>query len=184
LGAAERLGNGRQVDGEGGSPARFGLATNSAAALLDDSQNGGESQAGSLAGLLGGEERLEEMRPRVRVHSNPGVAHGHRHVAARRQAPNPGIGLRQSRVGRGNGQRAAPGHGVARVQGKVHDGAADFAGVGLHLPEAARAIDNHLDPLADQTAQHSLEVADDDIQVQHFGLQHLPPAEGQQLLGE
>ena len=38
--------------------------------------------------------------------------------------------------------------------------------------------------LADQAAQHPVEIRDDGVQVEHFRLQHLPPAEGQQLLRE
>ena len=57
-------------------------------------------------------------------------------------------------------------------------------GSALTCQRAGLAIDGHLDPLAHQTAQHPVEVRDDDIQVEHLGLQHLTPAEGQQLLRE
>ncbi len=179
-----RLGDRRQEDREGRPLAQFGLATNAAAALLDDSQNRGQPQAGSFAGLFRREERLEDVGLHFRVHADAGVAHGHRHVAARRKVMLGRISLREGHVGRFNGQRAAVRHGVSGVQGKVHDRAADFAGVGPHLPEGGRAIDGHLDPLAHQTAQHPVEVRNDDIQVENLGLQHLPPAEGQQLLRE
>jgi hypothetical protein len=95
-------------------PARFGLATDGAAALIDNSQNGGKAQASSFAGLFRREERLEDMRPHLRVYSNPGVVHGHHHVAARRKLIRD-IGLRQSHISRFNGQRTASGHRVSCV---------------------------------------------------------------------
>ena len=52
------------------------------------------------------------------------------------------------------------------------------------MPECGLAIDGHLDPLAHQAAQHPVELRHDDVQVEHLRLQHLPPAEGQQLLRE
>ena len=73
-------------------------------------------------------------------------------------------------------------HRVPCVQRKVHDRAADLARVGPHLPEGGLAIDDHFDPLAHQAAQHPVEVRHDDVQVEHLGLQHLTPAECQQLL--
>ena len=117
--------------------ARFGLATNGAAALLDDSQNGRKAQTGSLADLFRREERLEDMSPHLRVHSDPGVAHGHQSRSGPAQAPESAASASvEGHVGRFNGQRTASGHGVPGVQRKVHDRAADFAGVGPHLPEA------------------------------------------------
>src|ERR1035441_2620131 len=136
---------------------------------------------GAFASLLRRKERLEDLRPHLRVYSNPGVMHGHRHVAPRRKPLTGGIGLRQSRVSRFNGQRTASGHRVPCVQRKVHDRAADFARVGPHLPEGGIAIDGDLDPLAHQTAQHLVEVRDDGVQVEHLRLKHLTPAEGQQI---
>ena len=136
-----RLGDCRQEDLESRPLARFGLATNDAAALLDNSQNRGKAQASSFADPFRGEERLEDVRPHFRVHSDPGVAHGHHRVTPGREIRIGGIGLREGHVGRRNGQRAAFGHGVPRVQGEVHDRAADFARVGPHLPQRGRAIE-------------------------------------------
>ena len=47
----------------------FAVDPDVAAALLDDSVDGGQTQARALAALLGGEERLEDVLPRVRVHA-------------------------------------------------------------------------------------------------------------------
>ena len=54
--------------------------------LLGDPVDHGQAQARPLAPLLGGEERLEDPRLGVRVHSAPGVAHGQHDVGSRRHA--------------------------------------------------------------------------------------------------
>ena len=78
-------------------------------------------EAGSLAGFLGGEERLEDVLLHLRVHADAGVAHGQHHVAAGREVLLARFGLRQGQVGGFNGQRTVVRHGVPRVQRKVHD---------------------------------------------------------------
>ena len=55
--------------------------------LLDDAVDGGETEP-SPPGSLGGEEGLEDVGPRIRVHAAAGVAHHQHHVGAR-----PGVGV-------------------------------------------------------------------------------------------
>ena len=62
---APRRPRGRQVDLERRAAARLAVDPDAAAALLDDAEHGREPEAGALAGLLGGEERLEQMRART-----------------------------------------------------------------------------------------------------------------------
>ena len=60
--------------------------------LLDDAVDGRQAQAGALARLLGGEERLEDVLLDLRRHAAAGVAHGQ---AARRARPaGPGASAR------------------------------------------------------------------------------------------
>src|SRR5436309_678943 len=51
-----------------------------AATLLDDSVDGGQSQAGPLSLLLGREEWLEEMRSGLLIHSAARIGYGQHHV--------------------------------------------------------------------------------------------------------
>ena len=46
-----------------------------AAALLNDSVDGGQAQSGTLAGLLGGKEGIENMSLGFRVHAQAVVDH-------------------------------------------------------------------------------------------------------------
>jgi len=62
---------------------RLGLAPDCTAALFYNSQNGGKAEAGSFAGLFGGEERLEDKRLHLRVYPNPTVVHCQRDIAPR-----------------------------------------------------------------------------------------------------
>jgi hypothetical protein len=112
------------------------------------------------ASLFRCEERLEDLRLRLRVYSNPGVVNGQPHEAPRHKILIPGVGLCQSHVRRLNRNCAAFGHRVPRVQRKVHDHAADFSWVGVHPPERGVTIEDNLDPLAYQTAQHPVEIRD------------------------
>ena len=51
-----------QVDLKGCAELRFAIDPDASPALLDDAVDGGESQSGSPAASLGGEERLEDAR--------------------------------------------------------------------------------------------------------------------------
>ena len=57
----------------------------------------------------------------------------------------------------------------------------ELAGVGLDRPERRIERRRHDDVLADQRAQHRLELDDDPVQVEQLGLQHLLAAEREEL---
>ena len=71
-----------QVDLEGRSLARLAVDIDEAVVLLDDAVDRGQPQAGALAHLLGGEERLEELCQRLLVHAAAVVADGQQHILA------------------------------------------------------------------------------------------------------
>ncbi len=50
-----------------------------AAVFLDDSVAGGQAEPGAV--LLGGEERLEDAREHLRIHSDAGIADGDRYAS-------------------------------------------------------------------------------------------------------
>ena len=125
------------------------------------------------------------MRLRLGIHAGAGVADGEHGVFPRRG----GVVLRRVAaveldVARLDRELAARGHGVARVDREVHDHLLQLTGVG---PDGAQRRSQHgrqLHVLAQQPAQHFLELAHEGVQVYHARLQHLLAAEGEQLAGE
>ena len=92
-----------------------------------------------------------------------------------------GIGLVQLDVRCLNGQFAAFGHGVARVDRKVHDDLLDLAGVGFDVPEPAPRERRQVDVGPEQPAEHLLHPGESVVQVQYSRIEHLLPAEGEEL---
>src|SRR5205807_2597612 len=108
------------------------LHEDGAVGLLDDAVHRREAEAGPFAGGFGSEERLEDVVAHFGAHSFAGVAHEERRVLAFRE-PGPahfaGVDARATGL---EGQRAAVGHGVARVDREVQD----------HLLELSRISDD------------------------------------------
>ena len=77
-----------QVDLERGALPRLAVDRHESAALLDDAVHRGEAEAGALAHALGGEERLEDVPQRLRIHAGPGVGdEERRHIGRARPDP-------------------------------------------------------------------------------------------------
>jgi hypothetical protein len=74
---------------------------------------------------------------------------------------------------------SAVGHGVARIDRKVHDHLVDLAAIRVGCPEFGIEGDGELDVLSYQPPQHVRDLLDDRIEVQLLGLQHLLAAEGE-----
>ena len=77
---AGELGEHRQIDPEGAAPARLAVAGDAPAVGLDDAVDRSQAQAGALAHVLGGEERLEDVLPGVLVHALARVGHLQHHM--------------------------------------------------------------------------------------------------------
>ncbi len=99
---------------------------------------------------------------------------------------NMATGIRgvQIRVGRLDGEPASPRHSVPGVGDEVHEDLLDLARVGGHVSEPRIPGNHQGDILPDQPPQHLIHVRDDGIEVQHLRLEHLLPAEGEELAGE
>ena len=133
--------------------------------------------------VLGGEERLEQVRADLLVHADAGVGDGEQHVRAGRARPSPWA--RRARRCAVSIVSAPPSrHRVAGVGGEVEDHALDLRAVGLDGREVRREPDADADVVADDAVQHRLHPGDDLVEVQHLRVQHLAAAEGQQLAGE
>src|SRR6185312_4528599 len=83
-----------------------------------------------------------------------------------------------------DGERAALFHGVASVDGKVHQDLVDLSGVGGNVPQAGFQNDAKVDIFTEQAAEHFLDVGYALVEIEHLRLNHLMAAEGQQLPGE
>ncbi len=122
------------------------------------------------------------MRSRGLVHAAAGVGQGQQDVTARPDlGAQPCVRLIESDVGRLNGQPAAARHGVARVDGQVHQHLFDLAGIGADAPQVRSQDGGNRDVFAQETTQHLLDADDDGVEVEDLGRQHLLAAEGQEL---
>ena len=159
-----------------------GIAEDEAAGLLDDAVDHRQAEAGALADLLGGEERLEDLLQHVRRDAGAGVLDLDQHVVGRRQfAIGEGLALLGRDVAGAHRQVAAGRHRVARVDRQIDDHLLELADIDLDRPQVAAVIDLELDVVADQAGKQHAQIGQHVGQVQHLRPQRLLAREGQQL---
>ena len=95
--------------------------------------DGSEAKTGALTQLLRSEKRLEDVIERERVHAGARVGNGHGGVIAGARERLVGAVFRvEGRVAGLDDERAAVGHGIARIDAKVHQHLFDLSGVGTN----------------------------------------------------
>src|SRR5271157_5334797 len=115
----------RKIGAESGAALRLAVHKNKSATLLHDAIHGRKSKPRTL-GALGSKERLENARLRFAVHPNARVADGeHDVVAWSKRSMRAREVFVERDVGRLDGQFAALWHGIAPVEGQVHDDLVD-----------------------------------------------------------
>jgi hypothetical protein len=87
-------------------------------------------------------------------------------------------------VGGLQSQLPSGGHGVARVDDQVHDDLFDLPGIRLDGPESIRGCSHDQNVLADQAAEHFVQVLDQHVEVDHLGLKDLFTTERQEMPGQ
>ena len=172
----------RQENAERRAGARLALAEDIAARLLDDAVDHRQAEAGALADLLGGEERLENLRAHVGRDAVSVVLDFDQHIIGRSdrhllQAAAFGGG----KVARAQRDPAALAHRVARVDDEVDDHLLELVEVGLHQPEIAAVHDIELDRLANQPAQQHLQLRQDVVELQRLRAKRLAARKRQKL---
>ena len=75
-------------------------------------------------------------------------------------------------------------HGVAGVDGEVHDDLIDLAGIGVDGAEGGAGNHDEIDVFADHAGEHFQVFGDDLVEVENLGGEHLLAAEGEELAGE
>src|SRR5580700_11761542 len=124
----------REVNLKGSALSWGAVDANVSITLFYDAVNRGESESGAFAPLFGGEERFKDMCERTGVHARASVCHYQEHIAADFRAwMVANISLVQVHVGGFDLQLAAHGHGIARVDGQIHDDLLDLALVCLYV---------------------------------------------------
>jgi hypothetical protein len=126
------------------------------------------------------------MRLGIRVHAGATVADLEQHVRPRGRIHGAREWRRLTRadVGGADDQPSTVRHGVAGIDGQVHDDLLDLTRVGLDAPERGLGHRHQVDRFADQPLEHGLHAGHDAVQVEHLGRQHLLAAEGEQLARE
>lgn len=137
-----------EVDGEGGALAGGGLDADEAAMAADDTEGGGEAEAGAAVGPFGAEEGLEDAVEQLGLDAEAGVADLADDVAA-----GGGLGLGADEGGveldvfGGDFEAAAGRHGVAGVDAEVEDDLVELGGVSEDEIEPGGVLEVELDVL-------------------------------------
>src|SRR5262249_18044263 len=149
-----------QKDTEGRALPDCRFRIDEAAGLLDDAVDRGEPKPGTLADLLGGEKRLEDVINNIRRNAGPGVADFHENIFARWHAHRGALlAISCGDIRCSQGQLSALRHSVAGVDRKIDYPLLELRLVGLDGPQVARRVDRvERYPLADQPAQQHGEI--------------------------
>ena len=87
-------------------------------------------------------------------------------------------------VSGGDRDQAADGHGIAGVHRQVHQDLLELTGIGQHVPQPGIELGLERDIRSEEAPEHRIELGHGDVEREHARLQHLAPAEGQELAGE
>ena len=149
------FGGRRKVYLERGTLAGLALHLNPPLVLLDYAQHHGQSESGSFAHRLGGEERFKDVFLDKFVHACSRVRQQQADKpAGPARTVLPAILLVHGHVPGPNCQFPAVRHGVPCIDGKVHDHLFDGSFVALQGPELLLGVKLDGDILSDNALQH------------------------------
>ena len=159
-----------------------GFALDASVALVDDAVDGGESEAGGLGGVFGGEEWFEDAAAGWFVHADAGIGDGEDDAGVGGSAV--GLGRFERRRSGGDSQGATGGHGGAGIVGQLHEDQVELIGIDDDGGEGFLQAQFNGDSGAEGAVKHGEGAAHAFVEVDDAGLQKLEAAEGQQLLGD
>ena len=111
------------------------------------------------------------MRFHFRTHPRSGVRDRQHHVVARFQFRGTAHTVLVERDVRGfQREFAAAGHGIARVDGQVHDDLFNLSGIRPHRLQAGSRDDPRIHVLAHEMLKHAFHVRDDLVEIEGFRL--------------
>ena len=155
----------RQHDADARAHAVHALRAYGATRLRHHAVDDSQSKAGALAKWPGGEERFEDALP-------DGVVHAHAGVADReRRLHRVVVDTYRQR------QRAATGHGIARVLREVEHYLLQLPAVGPHARPGRGPLDAHGHRCRQRGAEQRQHVAHERCEVHALGQGRLPAAE-------
>ncbi len=173
----------RKIDVDRRALAHPGIDAHAPARLLGEAQHLAQTEAGALAGFLGGEERLKYLGADLLRHAGPAVRHTDRHIVAGRRLF--GIGGRHERdVLDLDLQGPAHLHGVTRVDGQVEHRELELGRVDQRAPQTVLEHGLDMDASAHRALQKVAHPGDGLVEVERSRLEPLTAREGQQLVGE
>ena len=174
----------RQIDFENCSLARPAVNPDVAIILFDDAIYGGKPETGTF-GSFRGEERLEDLRLRFCIHAQTSVTNGQHHeLTGFHGRMHAGIAVVERDVAGFDGELAALGHGISRVDREIHDDLPDLAGIGLHGAEIRSRNHGQINVFSNHASEHLGVFSHHGVQVHDLGCNHLLAAEGEELAGE
>lgn len=143
-----------------------------------------QAEPGTLADVLGGEERIAGVLDDFVAHAGPGIADRQDHVVAGFQLRCAGTALVDG-LGRGaEHDPPAIRHGVTRVEGEVQDGAFELAGISHRRPRVRLGDDLDGDGLAENAGEDAGHVIDQRVEIDRRHVEVLLAREGEHALGQ
>ena len=175
----------RQEQAHSGALAHFAVNRDMPTGLAGEAVDHRQAQTGALADGLGGEEGVEHAAHYALRNAAAGVADAQFHVIAGAEgAVGRGEYAVQMAVGGLDGELAAVGHGIARVDHQVEQGAFQLVGVGFGGPQLIGEAHLQGDAFVDAALQQFAHGADQAVDLHRFRVQRLAPGKRQQAVGE
>ncbi len=174
-----------QVYPYGSTNTGLGVDTNETIELGDNAVDSGQAKSGALSLRLCREERFEGPADGLGRHARPVVGDRDSGVMAGYDGWVQLSGLLvHVDVVASDQNGPGPGYRVTRVHGQVDDHLLEVAAISVDRPQARRKPGAQVDVLADGPREQSLGVPDYLVHVEDCGMDDLPPAEHQELVGE
>ena len=136
-----------------------------------------QSQPGAFAQRLGREEWLENTRQNVRRDADTGVGHRQCDEVALKLIDS--VAFLERDVARREGNRAAAGHGVARIDRDIDQRQFEFRNIDLDRPDLVRDIAFELHVSAQRADQHFVHGLDTLLEIGDDGIERLAARERQ-----